>query len=127
MQARVNDKGVLNFQFPVGMSNRSYRLVEIDENLYINFFQFPVGMSNRSYRFEQKVAEAKQIIFQFPVGMSNRSYLLKRCEHGQGKSKTFNSPWEYRIGPTKRQGVLICHRRDLFQFPVGMSNRSYCV
>ena len=44
---------IFNFQFPVGMSNRSYqRLAELcDEKLGKKAFQFPVGMSNRSYSY----------------------------------------------------------------------------
>ena len=38
-------------------------------------FQFPVGMSNRSY-MQDAISRFKEIpdSFQFPVGMSNRSY-----------------------------------------------------
>ena len=39
-------------------------------------FQFPVGMSNRSYPGNHEDRLEKYIVFQFPVGMSNRSYLL---------------------------------------------------
>ena len=44
-------------------------------------FQFPVGMSNRSYATAQGIAIlADDITFQFPVGMSNRSYSPARCQ-----------------------------------------------
>ncbi len=37
-------------------------------------FQFPVGMSNRSYLVNPEIASELVKFFQFPVGMSNRSY-----------------------------------------------------
>ena len=71
--------------------------VEADEpDMY---FQFPVGMSNRSYREFSSAEAAKKAIFQFPVGMSNRSYnrvLIRLVQH----LLSFNSPWECRIGLT---------------------------
>ena len=43
------------FQFPVGMSNRSYKLYKlIDYVVIYPLFQFPVGMSNRSYDRRRK-------------------------------------------------------------------------
>ena len=38
---------------------------------------------------------------------------------------TFNSPWECRIGLTGCSSVFLSERWGPFQFPVGMSNRSY--
>ena len=117
------------FQFPVGMSNRSYLPFFIflnpqgcwtfnspwecrigltygrDNNTVIleYNFQFPVGMSNRSYQQRPINSEVMPWgIFQFPVGMSNRSYLQKN--------------------PVTYEGYTFD-----FQFPVGMSNRSYCL
>ena len=40
-------KGI--FQFPVGMSNRSYQAIKAQTDKLTFDFQFPVGMSNRSY------------------------------------------------------------------------------
>ena len=46
------DLGEFTFQFPVGMSNRSYwERAILREDIDIIIFQFPVGMSNRSYWF----------------------------------------------------------------------------
>ncbi len=93
----------VNFQFPVGMSNRSY--IYIDPTITLQpdaSFQFPVGMSNRSYCWRKYEEKVRGIInFQFPVGMSNRSY----TEMGDGLyycsfEPAFNSPWECRIGLT---------------------------
>ena len=48
--AEIKNKRRQNFQFPVGMSNRSYLFdPEFDKLGASNVFQFPVGMSNRSY------------------------------------------------------------------------------
>ena len=72
-------------------------------------FQFPVGMSNRSYVFSESSVRNPEIafnspwecrigltlglvlsvavvdiIFQFPVGMSNRSYAVRRNLRGRG-------------------------------------------
>ena len=65
------------FQFPVGMSNRSYELINLHYIDHITIFQFPVGMSNRSYNKLALDLVTPDEIFQFPVGMSNRSYRLE--------------------------------------------------
>ena len=82
------------------MSNRSYEgdLTGLDDAA--KAFQFPVGMSNRSYNIQLHKKQADFVFsFQFPVGMSNRSYmkvaLIKRSDF-----IPFNSPWECRIGLT---------------------------
>ena len=80
----------VNFQFPVGMSNRSYlQKREIESKVEAYIFQFPVGMSNRSYALEYGFsAQEKVFDFQFPVGMSNRSYTgtIRGCAKGNKKS-----------------------------------------
>ena len=92
---------LLGFQFPVGMSNRSYNSSAWFELKGLTGFQFPVGMSNRSYDvFTLWLIEDDKRVFQFPVGMSNRSYFLSSVK-----------------------GLQM--NLSLFQFPVGMSNRSY--
>ena len=48
------------------------------------------------------------------------------CVCRLGLVLAFNSPWECRIGLTwKLMGVEPLTKTELFQFPVGMSNRSY--
>ena len=50
-------------------------LIWVEEPTEISF-QFPVGMSNRSYDTgEWDFSWARDVNFQFPVGMSNRSYV----------------------------------------------------
>ena len=81
------------------MSNRSYNMRDL--GLFENtvFFQFPVGMSNRSYILGFDKGKTANILFQFPVGMSNRSY--PELPNGLWmKVIAFNSPWECRIGLT---------------------------
>ena len=57
--------------------------------------------------------------------MSNRSYKLAIAIRSSIANFTFNSPWECRIGLTGRAiGIFEAVVID-FQFPVGMSNRSY--
>ncbi len=85
-------------------------------------------MSNRSYAVTYKWGAQRELYnFQFPVGMSNRSYRLMMFLCKNLIQLTFNSPWECRIGLTwfydGNKKSLVC----LFQFPVGMSNRSYRV
>ena len=68
---------IATFQFPVGMSNRSY--IVNSGNMVrdcCTYFQFPVGMSNRSYAGFADGVDDTGHFFQFPVGMSNRSYDL---------------------------------------------------
>ena len=65
--------------------------------------------------------------FQFPVGMSNRSYLVQWMDEIPAAfTAAFNSPWECRIGLTITSKETPDIAKWLFQFPVGMSNRSYC-
>ena len=69
-------------------------------------FQFPVGMSNRSYVEFTLLSEDWSLVnFQFPVGMSNRSYRSVRVGSLQFPYATFNSPWECRIGLTLQYQV----------------------
>ena len=60
------------------MSNRSYNSADLMVIPELATFQFPVGMSNRSYTKEVLMPDEKRnpMSFQFPVGMSNRSYCL---------------------------------------------------
>ena len=91
----------------------------------IDSFQFPVGMSNKSYFNLHCLLYPRPFGFQFPVGMSNKSYtkavgaILKEMEI------PFNSPWECRISLTLISCVRIIWTGFFFQFPVGMSNKSY--
>ena len=90
------------------------------------YFQFPVGMSNRSYEMGHFHQDANIPDFQFPVGMSNRSYMKVQCSCMQmPENFPFNSPWECRIGLTRRTRKEGTMKDNIFQFPVGMSNRSY--
>ena len=89
------------------------------------YFQFPVGMSNRSYIHWCAEANGYVCDFQFPVGMSNRSYFFAVSSPHVSVIPSFNSPWECRIGLTKIILIFNSGRRKDFQFPVGMSNRSY--
>ena len=143
---------IMSFQFPVGMSNRSYWVLRdwftilsiafnspwecrigltnseaTDIRLSYVCFQFPVGMSNRSYDIEAHDSRTRfKIVFQFPVGMSNRSYPLVPTYSKLNRELTFNSPWECRIGLTTTLMFRNCWNEwKSFQFPVGMSNRSY--
>ena len=71
------------------------------ENYRQFLFQFPVGMSNRSYKPELgEPVSLNSLSFQFPVGMSNRSYLISNQQF-QTLFLAFNSPWECRIGLTR--------------------------
>ena len=63
--------------------------------------------------------------FQFPVGMSNRSYFIAFTRKRRPVSLAFNSPWECRIGLTGDKYYYGDDFALAFQFPVGMSNRSY--
>ena len=52
--------------------------METQEKVKKQDFQFPVGMSNRSY-VDTAIINPEILtsaLFQFPVGMSNRSYVL---------------------------------------------------
>ena len=68
---------------------------------------------------------AADVAFQFPVGMSNRSYLYIPINVVSTNIIPFNSPWECRIGLTLEYDNLPAAEQYVFQFPVGMSNRSY--
>ena len=83
------------------MSNRSY-LGSLNQNFVIvmDGFQFPVGMSNRSYSLKVEDVNLDVLPFQFPVGMSNRSYFRTPFFNKIPLGFTFNSPWECRIGLT---------------------------
>ena len=85
----VHDVEIVNFQFPVGMSNRSYYNdgTGVWEDLS-GYFQFPVGMSNRSYKKFKKIQ--KILIF-----------------------SSFNSPWECRIGLTRKPECAVSHQPRL--------------
>ena len=115
------------FQFPVGMSNRSYVLEIKTQNKGVKMvFQFPVGMSNRSYYGDSELEVTALVHFQFPVGMSNRSYSSSAQSDYEHAEDSFNSPWECRIGLTDEiLEPLFSFFFCFFQFPVGMSNRSY--
>ena len=61
------------------MSNRSYLIgVYKSDGSDFEIFQFPVGMSNRSYERVKEKLDYYQLDFQFPVGMSNRSYMSRQ-------------------------------------------------
>ena len=117
----------LVFQFPVGMSNKSYLAFygsavatkksfnspwECRISLTLKdasrqkasklIFQFPVGISNKSYEVGPNGEIQLGYLFQFPVGMSNKSYFISRKVNCR---TIFYS----------------------FQFPVGMSNKSYTI
>ena len=113
-------------------------------------FQFPVGMSNRSYRAYVDPSAASLIDFQFPVGMSNRSYSQVSCVSNaittlsipRGNVEQVLHSGE-KVTNTNQGGVPLSIPRGnveqvlrygtlreeiqkwIFQFPVGMSNRSY--
>ena len=57
--------------------------------------------------------------------MSNRSYNSNPMTVGLEPKSSFNSPWECRIGLTLVEFVEADEPDMYFQFPVGMSNRSY--
>ena len=88
-------------------------------------FQFPVGMSNRSYWTDEKIGS-------LPLGAFNSPWECRiglttdKMQFDGSNNITFNSPWECRIGLTNKIGdyYQLIHI-PAFQFPVGMSNRSY--
>ena len=84
-------------------------------------------MSNRSYVYTRNDnPKLNYIHFQFPVGMSNRSYCLITQRGDPAFYIAFNSPWECRIGLTLIEAAYCSGLFEkIFQFPVGMSNRSY--
>ena len=58
--------------------------------------------------------------------MSNKSYLAFYGSAVATK-KSFNSPWECRISLTLKDASRQKASKLIFQFPVGMSNKSYRV
>ena len=140
----------LVFQFPVGMSNKSYLAFygsavatkksfnspwECRISLTLKdasrqkasklIFQFPVGISNKSYEVGPNGEIQLGYLFQFPVGMSNKSYFISRKVNCRTIFIPFNSPWECRISLTPFRRNALGMMLRIFQFPVGMSNRSY--
>ena len=134
------------------MSNKSYIESGVWDKVSIGIiFQFPVGMSNKSY-LNRCCCECIGFIiaFQFPVGMSNKSYISLSSATIASLCSAFNSPWECRISLTVHYWPLVAlllktfnspwecrisltttplhsHNPEIvsFQFPVGMSNKSY--
>ena len=114
------------FQFPVGMSNKSYWKYGRDARIKIHYFQFPVGMSNKSYCPEDVNYFCLNFKLSIPRGNVEQVLLYLKVDNW-AFMLSFNSPWECRISLTSREPVRAFALNGTFQFPVGMSNRSYFI
>ena len=115
----------MNFQFPVGMSNRSYwdsyrKLPSSPLTSFNSPWECRIGLTVKA---AGKAVEAELLPFNSP--WECRIGLTSNPVPQVVRDLTFNSPWECRIGLTGIEDFESDIADLLFQFPVGMSNRSY--